>query len=425
MIGILLVLSALAITRSNEVAAERIVVWVRANNNVDLFELIAEEYMKHNPGVEVEIWPHGGNLNKLTIAVLGGTAPDLVEIDGPQSPQLAIAGIIRPITKYAEQDGLSADEFWPTAYWRGWFDGELYSLPVNADANFLLVWYKNLFERVGLDGDAPPQYISDVDTYSHKLAERDDEGKLTRVGIVPWRQYEELNSALAWSWAFGGSFFDEGTWEFTATHPNNLRMFQWMQSFAQKYFPAEVEPLRGSEYMHIWNQSAAMSLMVGDQILTLRLRHPDEDIGIGVMPRDAETGYQYPEHVGGWNMAVTSSSTNAELAWDFMKFALASPEGTSFQYPSLKGEASFWCPGYRKSPLYDEYLMTGDILHVAIQNLLAKAVFYPPRVPFNLGEGMVPAVRDIIAISKPVSPANRLDELQEWGERVLMEWKFE
>ena len=403
-------------TTPSTFAAENLRVWVRTNN-VDLFKAIAAEYIKENEGVEIEVTPDGGAVEKLTVAVLGGVAPDLVEIGGTQAPMLALDGLIQPITRFAEQDGLSVKDFWPATYYRGWFEGELYSLPVNADANFIFVWYKRMFEEAGLDGETPPRFISDLDEYNRRLSQRDPAGRLVRIGIVPWYQYREANSALTWAWAFGGGFFDEERWAVTATHPNNLAMFEWMLGLAQQYPPSEVDPLRGSEYMHIWNKTAAMSLMVGDQIFTLRLTHPDELIGIGAMPYHPETGPEHPEWVGGWNMAIPVNARNAERAWDFMRFALASPMGTSIQYPAASGHTAVWYPGYRKAPLYQQYLETGDILHVVAQNLLANAQFFPPRltVPLDLAR----TVRDVV--EQRMAPMAALERLQAETEQRLAE----
>lgn len=100
-------------TTPSTFAAENLTVWVRTNN-VDLFKAIAAEYIKENEGVEIEVTPDGGAVEKLTVAVLGGVAPDLVEIGGTQAPMLALDGLIQPITRFAEQDGLSVKDFWPT-----------------------------------------------------------------------------------------------------------------------------------------------------------------------------------------------------------------------------------------------------------------------------------------------------------------------
>ncbi|MBV9228636.1 MAG: extracellular solute-binding protein, partial [Chloroflexi bacterium] len=174
---------------------------------------LATKYEQLHPDIGVRITyaptssSGSGDNPKLFTAIAVDTAPDIANLTPFSTPQWAELGIMSDLTPYLQRDGLTAETFFPVAWHDMNYKGKVWQVQWDADANFPFFWNKDIFEKVGLDPERPPQTIEEVDEYSRKI-NLTQGGSVVRIGMVPWGPYGFSNAMFTWGWAFGGDFYD-------------------------------------------------------------------------------------------------------------------------------------------------------------------------------------------------------------------------
>jgi len=174
-----------------------------------------------------------------------------------------------------------------------------------------------------------------------------NEGVLNQVGGVPWEVYGNYNTAFTWGWIFNGSFYDYETNRVTANDPAIVESFEFLRDYYERYHailpavPADQRLVTGK---------AAMSFEVSTTFKNMRARLGDDSIGAGLMPYK-DGGTPNPSWIGGWAMGILPDTPHPDLAWEFVRFVTATPEGTD-----AFGRTSGAVPAYLKSPVHEAYL---------------------------------------------------------------------
>jgi raffinose/stachyose/melibiose transport system substrate-binding protein len=101
----------------------------------------------HND-IKLELVGQEGLNDILRTAIQAGQAPDILQTPGASFiAEYIPAGIIAPMTPYAEQFGWQ-EKLLPWAYQSGIIDGELYSIPLTYES-MIMIYNKTLFEENG------------------------------------------------------------------------------------------------------------------------------------------------------------------------------------------------------------------------------------------------------------------------------------
>jgi ABC-type glycerol-3-phosphate transport system substrate-binding protein len=97
-----------------------------------------------------------------------------------------------------------------------------------------------MFRKAGLDPMRPPRTIEELTAYADRLVKRGEDGKLAQAGFLPaepgWWNW-------GWGYLFGGRLWD-GKSRITANSPENVRAFEWVQSFSEKYGASDLHTFR-------------------------------------------------------------------------------------------------------------------------------------------------------------------------------------
>jgi multiple sugar transport system substrate-binding protein len=176
---------------------------------------------------------------KTLLAIAGGNPPDVAGLYGPNVAQYADDNAIIPLDDYCAAKGIRPDQYIP-AYWdMGWYNGHVYSLP-SAPASTALHYNKAMFRAAGLDPDKPPRTIEEMDADAAKVVTRTPSGQIDKAGFLPaepgWWNW-------GWGCIFGGKLWD-GKDHLTANSPENVRGFDWVQSWSRRYGAAEMQTFR-------------------------------------------------------------------------------------------------------------------------------------------------------------------------------------
>jgi multiple sugar transport system substrate-binding protein len=295
---------------------------------------------------------------KFFISVAAGVPPDLAFVDGPQVAAWAELGLLDPLDDFFAREQIQEDAYWPPCWRQCQYQGHTWAITYAADPNFALVWNKTLFRNAGLDPEAPPRTIAEVDSDCDRLTKFDANGYMLQMGMMPWLVYGGANTIFTWGWLFGGHFYDAADHRVTADDPPNVAALEWLDQSAHRFGFERVNAFSstfgaGAQDPFFTGRIAmeAMHLSIVEQM-------PDYAPGLdfGIAPLPAPPGGEYgASWVGGWTIAVPRDSTGRRTperkaaALAFLKWACASDEGTAIASKTMQ-----LFPGYKRCPYFAE-----------------------------------------------------------------------
>lgn len=167
---------------------------------------------------------------KVQVAIEGGNPPDMVSL-WSQAYTWGPRGLLLPLEDYADRDGFDGTGWSPAAWEALWSNGHMWGT-----GHTLNVWAlhinQKLYEEAGFSVDSPPKSFDELDVMAENLTEYDDDGNITRLGFVPWRNAPVMH----WGWANGAKYYDEETDTITANEDKGLlEVLEWYASYAEKY----------------------------------------------------------------------------------------------------------------------------------------------------------------------------------------------
>jgi ABC-type glycerol-3-phosphate transport system substrate-binding protein len=325
------------------------------------------------------------NSQKVYISVAGGVAPDVTFVDGPQVAEWAQRGILEPLDDLIAAAGITADDYWPPCWQQTVYDGHVYALTYGADPNFGFFWNKDVFADAGLDPERPPRTLAEMDDYARRITTVEN-GRLTRLGLIPWAVYGNANSMFTWGWAFGGEFYDAASGAITADEARNVAALEWVTSYAKQYDITKIAGLQSTfgtaeQNPFIIGKLGMMPMTIGE-VANLRRFAPNLRYGVAPLPTPPG-GVANSSWVGGWCMGIPRGARgDRKASFELMRWLCATPEGTRFVYRST---GSF--PGYRRSPVYAE--LSADPVMAVFYDILKACQHQRPVMPaqaYYMGE---------------------------------------
>lgn len=178
--------------------------------------------------VKNTVVPDENNYAKYTTAISAGTPPDAIMTYwyGP-IVSWAAEGFILPIDDYQEKMGIKKEDYFPVVWQMINFHGHLWGFLQEFDFD-IIGYNKNLFKAAGLDPEAPPKTIIDLDAMNEKLTVKDSSGGLKQVGFCQWIG-RDFAYTLWWR-MFGGGFYDNVNDKFTIVTDPNIKCLDWYNS---------------------------------------------------------------------------------------------------------------------------------------------------------------------------------------------------
>ncbi len=168
-----------------------------------------------------------GDGERILASLAGGSPADLVTVWDWMVVPLGYGGALLDLSPHLESVGLSEEDFLPGIWEYGAYQGEKYGLPTTLNV-YGFSWNKDVFEEAGLDPEAPPRTIEELDEIAELLTVMDARGNLRRLGFYP-------NVTSIYFYAFGGQLYDPETLEVTLDHPGNVAALQWLADYYEKY----------------------------------------------------------------------------------------------------------------------------------------------------------------------------------------------
>ncbi len=317
-------------------------------------ERVLAAYQIAHPGIKLRVVFTPNNLannQKFFTSVAANKPPDVIFVDGPQVAEWAEQGALQPLDSFFPAAGIKEFDYFPPCWKQCRYRDKTFALTFCADPNFAFAWNKDDFRKAGLDPEKPPTNLEETDRMAEALTKIEG-GKMERVGLIPWAQYESANSIFTWGWAFGGSFYDEKNQKVTANDPRVVRALEWMVSYAKKHDVTRIASLQqgfGTAQLDpFYVGELSMRCLHLSGVEDIRRYVPDLQYGLTFIPAPPD-GEQHSSWVGGWCMGVPTGSRHPKEGFEMMRWMCADMEGSG-----VVGREMGLMPGYRRSPAFVE-----------------------------------------------------------------------
>jgi len=273
-----------------------------------------------NPGVTVKVLT-GYQIDKMLVALAGGSAPDLFTAHGGWYSDLARQNALLPLDNLMATIGMSEKEFAPGYDQLGIVDGKRYAIPfLEAAPNYALVFNNTLFAEAGLPAFSPnavPDW-STVGNYHRKLTVKSQDGKVTRLGYNPMEN-PQLNY-----YSFE-SFFDAPVYDQvgrpTLNTPEMINAFE--TTFTNFIEPIGAEVYWPSRSFAFEKRQVAMHTL-GGLLLGNRLANslPGDEIGATWIPHIKG---QKVQRLRGWALTISAQTKHPVEAMRLVAFLTVDP----------------------------------------------------------------------------------------------------
>ena len=228
-------------------------------------------------------------LPKLTTALAGGTAPDVVRLKEYQVTDLAALRDLLPLDSRVSRDpAVNLRDFTPQSVRGSHFRGQLVGLP-DSHQLVVLFWNKNLLARADLDPEAPPARWEALRDAALKVRTQVE----TRTVLLPWGfQFYEMSTReqayawfIEWVWRAGGDVWNADRTRVTLDQPAALAALQFQVDLLHTDRTAVRPGTPVAELINNAHQGrVGMWMTTAPQALAYPRLAPDLDFGFGHLP---------------------------------------------------------------------------------------------------------------------------------------------
>lgn len=329
------------------------------------WEHVIQQFEERNPGVKVEDIPtaFGETLNQITVATLGGNAPDIVVVNPVWMAQLDSLGALEPIRGHIADAEI--ETFGARALEDLTFGSEVKALTLNPGP-IMMVYNRTLMSEAGLDADQPPKSWPELKAAIDKICALPDRngGKTYGIALRLDRGVQTAQWMIPVIWGMGGDVVDsDGAFDFT--NPVVLQALEWYRGIVESGCAQPGATV--GDTRNLFAQGRAGFIFEGPWIAGLVKNlsggkltiAADKDIWIAPMPADSEGNIRQFGNQG--VIAMTAQSQNKDLAASFIDFLLNDSELVSEHFEITQimstGNMELLSSGaHAKDPLTQEFV---------------------------------------------------------------------
>lgn len=303
--------------------------------------------MKADEGVNVNVVinePTESYEDQLLLDFSAGVGPDVFSISAESIPEFVAAELISPL------DDLVAD-------WDGWdnfpqgmkdmpsYNGSVYAIMYNTDTR-VLFYRKDILEQAGVELPFEPTSWDEIFAAAQAIQENvpDVIPMEVEAGTI-WGEGTTMDGFFMLFRGAGGTLLDPADGKWIVESPALLEALSFYETmFGEEYSAAEpfMEPEPWVFYLQegLANGDVGMAVAVN---VVWGLYAPDG--GWGIENRDEVldwspmparepgagiNGLDYVSMGGGWGWALSSTTENPELAWEFIQFMTSAESITTY-----------------------------------------------------------------------------------------------
>lgn len=286
------------------------------NIELDSFNKLIKEFEASHPDIKVKTTYVNSDysLQKLTVALRGGKAPDVTYQYGTNMAQLATTPKVVDLTDRVEDEAYDWDDVFPGVRQVFTVDGKVLGVPALVD-NLAVVYNKTLFAQAGLKPPAANWTWAELVADAKKLTvpskkqfgiEFPIDGSETQV----WKY-------IAMLWGAGGDILNSDNTKAEFASPAGVRALQVLDDLAKAkaiYLNAAPDSPKASQ---LFNADKMGMFITGPWDLS---SFPDADYGVQVMP-SFDPGGSHDTIAGpdAW-VVVDNGSDRVDAAWTFVSW---------------------------------------------------------------------------------------------------------
>jgi N,N'-diacetylchitobiose transport system substrate-binding protein len=298
---------------------ETIRLWLNANDTPqEVVDYAIAEFNELHPDVTVQLerqqWT--GLVEKLTTALSGSDAPDVVEFGNTQAQSFEAAGAVVDLSDKAAE--LGGDDFLTSLLEAGTYDGKLYAVPYYAGAR-VVVYRKDLFEEAGID---VPTTLDEFLAAGVALKEANASTPNFSGIYLPGKNWYAV---LSYLWDKGGDIAvqEDGEWVGQLDSPESIAGLEYFKQVFDEANAAPADSDDAQDFTAFCNGEVGMMQAPGwkpGQIIDPVDGCPEMEPNIGVFALPGtEAGTTAPVFLGGSVLAIPTNSEHQELAYDLLK----------------------------------------------------------------------------------------------------------
>ena len=299
--------------------------------------------------------------------------------------------------------------------------GTMWGYPQMGYDIYGLTWNKAQFKEAGLDPERPPATWDELRDYGKKLAKRDAQGNLVRVGLAIRHVGNPQGTVHKFTWALWGAGAD------IIDNPNLLHggkpAFNNAGGLAALKLYLDMLNVDKTTSLSFPDPRAALlqgiaSMQISETV-SIRARQPKEapnmrwGTGWGMAPPPVRKAGDRPGVLlGGWLFAVPKSAKNSELAWKSMDWLNSEINDYTIarRFDLTPRYKANWAKDPFRSDSYDQALL--------------KIARYGRRLPINLGlNGVLDSLGFAIqkALHGEATPEQALAEAERLAQKAIDE----
>lgn len=386
-------------------------------NLFNAFSNIAADYEAIQPdvGIKISYSPGHAENPRLLTTLAAGDAPDIAMCVDFQNAQYAELGVMSDLTERFNAAGLTEDDFYPAAWSLMLYKDKITHMPFEVDPNFPLFWNKALFTEAGLDPEVGPSTFDEIDAFSQAI-NKVENGRVTRVGMLPWDTYGFANSIHTWGWSFGGDFFDPEANEVTPDNDNVVAALEWMVEYANSLGgPDKVAVAPPNLGVHnIAAGNLGITPLVAANYRDAIKYNETLELGNGLLPiGGAGTDPGQGAWTSGWRLFIPNGAKNPDAAWDFIYWITATEEGAASEWKHMG-----FLPGWTKAAVNEE-IRTDPVMSAYYDTLQASRF---SKAPIPVGAYFQGQLEEKVsrAIYGELEPRAALEEVKKL---TMAEWE--
>jgi len=268
-------------------------------------------WTKDNPDItlKIEPLPINGYLDKFTASALGGTPPDVIDLDTTWVSTAAAKGLLQPLDDVAKT--LDVKDYSPSVWASSQFNGHQYAIPNRASAN-VFYYNKTVFDKAGVPYPTDNWTYTDMLRVAQKLTIPGQYGVGVAADLSDPSNAMDLLSATIW--AFGGDFLTKDETKAAINSPKAVAgLTYWAELYTKYHVAPDGTPnfTTTLDLIPLFEANKVGLITGSSNDFDEFAQHKDLKWGVVLSPSKVNRS-------GGWTMGVPVGAQNAAGARVFL-----------------------------------------------------------------------------------------------------------
>jgi len=330
-----------------------------SDTDTTAYQQRADAYTAMHPGIKVTVTniPTANYLQQVNTMITGGSAPDIILVDGTSGPSLASRGALVDMTPLLQAANLDPTTVVDAGRLTGYqMNGDQFALP-DRGGNIVFYYNKTMFDAAGVAYPTNGWTWDDMVSAAQKMTIRDGT-KTTQWGVAI-DDWPNATASVLNSW--GCQWFNS---DFTQATINSDACVTGLTNYGDLQLTLKVSPTLKdyADYGQNVNRDALFSQGQTAMIWAGVWDAADfaqQGLSFGIVPPPTGVPGQATMQAFGTGLAISSASKNQDAAWDVVQY-MFSPAGQQpivdnhQDVPSANSLLSAWAASLPAGVTYDE-----------------------------------------------------------------------